>query len=134
MKKKQIFGCMALAVLFALLVPVPARADDGILEWAKIAKPGASGYIVVSPSEVNRIAVGRNGVIYAVDSSENTTKTSRVYYSDSAGAAWEDITPAVQAAGAVMPAGEIAIAPDTTSVRNHSSSFLLSIHFSLFQS
>jgi hypothetical protein len=116
MNKKRIFSCLALAVLCLLLAPVPARADTGVLAWKEIDKPGASGNIVVSPSEVNDIAVGRNGIIYAVDSSENATKSSKVYYSDSAGAAWEDITPKLQEAGAVLPAGKIAVAPDSPSV------------------
>jgi hypothetical protein len=116
MKKRQIFSFLALAAVLLLLTPVPARADTGILEWKEIDKPGASGYIVVSPSEVNSIAVGRNGIIYAVDSSESATKTSRVYFSDSAGASWDDITPKLLKAGAGLPASQIAVAPDSQSV------------------
>ena len=116
MKIRHICGCLALSVICLLLTPFPAQADTGILEWTSIGKPGASGFIVVSPSEVSRIAVGRNGNIYALDSSENATKSSKVYYSTSAGAVWDDITPFLEEAGAGLPATEIAIAPDAVNI------------------
>ena len=61
-------------MLCVLLTPFPAQADGGALEWVKIDKPGLRGNIVVSPSEVSEIAVGRRGTIYAIDS-----ENSKVY-------------------------------------------------------
>jgi hypothetical protein len=116
MKIKPVCGCLALAVICLLLAPSPARADAGILEWTPVDKPAASGFIVVSPSEVSRIAVGSNSNIYALDSSENATKTSRIYHSTSAGADWDDITPHLEEAVASLPATEIAVAPDATGI------------------
>ncbi|MFH1169157.1 MAG: hypothetical protein V1691_00545, partial [Chloroflexota bacterium] len=101
---------MAFSVLCLLLGSFPAQADDGALQWLPVDKPGLSGDIVVSPSEVSQIAVGGNGTIYALDSAN-----SRVYKSSNSGATWDDITSRLVGAGAVLPASRIAIAPDTTS-------------------
>lgn len=106
---------LLLAVLFTM-VPFPARADEGILEWSPVDKPGLRGDIVVSPSEVSDIAVGSRGIIYAVDSSANTSKTSKIYQSVNAGASWEDITSRLTQAGAGLPAVKVALAPDTTGI------------------
>jgi hypothetical protein len=98
-----------LAALFALLAPLPVQADEHILEWATVDKPGLTGNIVVTPSEVNEIAVGSGGVIYSLD-----TAFSKVYKSVNGGSSWTDITPSLVSAGAVIPATKIAAAPDTT--------------------
>ncbi len=112
---KRVCGLILLSMLCALLVPLPARAGGETLEWIEIGKPGPSGNIVVSPSEVSEIAVGRRGTIYALDSSENSSKPSKVYQSLNDGATWEDITSRIANAGAGLPATMIAIAPDTSS-------------------
>lgn len=69
-----------MSVLWGLLAPLPAQADAEVLEWVKIDKSGLNGNIV-SPSEVSEIAVGRSGTIYALDSSQNSTKPSKVFQS-----------------------------------------------------
>ncbi|MGD0780439.1 MAG: hypothetical protein ABR954_06670 [Dehalococcoidales bacterium] len=106
---------IVLAELCALLAPLPVQADDEhILEWAQVDKPGISGNIVVTPSEVNELAFGSGSVIYALDTSANATKSSKVYKSVNGGSSWTDITSSLISAGAVLPATKIAAAPDTT--------------------
>lgn len=101
---------LILSLLCILLPSFPVQADNNTLEWAKVNKPGLSGNIVVSPSEVSEIAVGRRGTIYATDN-----ESLKVYQSTNGGASWEDITARLVEAGATLPASKIAIAPDTTS-------------------
>ncbi len=110
MKRKPACVLLAISVLFVLIMPLSAQAESDALEWTKIDKPGPRGNIVVSPSEVSEIAVGRRGTIYAIDS-----ENSRVYQSLNAGGTWQDITSRLVEAGAGFPCSKIAIAPDTTS-------------------
>ena len=98
MKIKQTCGLLAVLLLFVVLVPSPVQADTE-LEWTMVDKPGKEGNIVVTPSEVSEIAIGRNGVLYAVD-----REYSKVYRSLSAGVTWEDITSYLADAGAELPA------------------------------
>jgi len=106
MKIKYACGLLVLLLLCATLVPLPAQADSA-LKWEEIDKPGTNGNVVVSPSEVSEIAVGSNGVLYAVDSAN-----SAVYRSLDGGVTWEDITDKLAGEGAGLPASKIAVAPD----------------------
>ena len=97
-------------LLSALLAPLQAQAASEALKWVAVAKPGEHGNLVVSPSEVSEIAVGRDGVLYVADS-----ENSKFYRSLDAGVTWEDITYYLVAAGAELPVGKaikMAIAPD----------------------
>ncbi len=85
-------------MLCALLLPLPVRAFANALEWAKIDKPGLRGNIVLSPSEVSEIAVGRGSTIYALDS-----VNSKVYQSLNTGSTWDDITSRLVEAAAGSP-------------------------------
>jgi hypothetical protein len=109
MKKRRAYILLLLAVLLlsAVFVPYPAQADTAALEWTSVDKPGTSGNIVVTPSEVSEIAIGNDSVLYAIDS-----ENSEVYRSLNAGRSWEDITRWLVDAGAELPAGKIAVAPD----------------------
>jgi photosystem II stability/assembly factor-like uncharacterized protein len=107
---------LVLIGLFVLLAPLPVEANEHILEWSTVDTPGLNGNIVVTPSEVNEIAVGSGGIIYALDTSTNATKLSKVYKSINAGSSWTDITPSLIRAGAVLPATKIAASPDTTNL------------------
>jgi len=106
MRINNFCGLLALLLLFVLLSPLPAQADSA-LKWVEVDKPGTSGNVVVSPSEVSEIAIGSNGVLYAVDS-----PNSRVYRSLNGGVIWEDITDKLESKGAGLPASKIALAPD----------------------
>ncbi|MFC1978018.1 hypothetical protein ACFLWS_07145 [Chloroflexota bacterium] len=113
MKTKHACGLLVLSVLCFLLAPSPAQAEMDALKWVKTNKPGLEGNLIISPSEVSEIAVGSRGTIYALDSSENS---SRVYQSLDAGATWKDITSRLIEAGAVLPASKVAIAPDKSGI------------------
>jgi len=107
MKISYACGLLTLLLLSAWLFPSPAQADSGTLEWAKIDKPGDNGNLVVTPSEVSEIAIGRDNVLYAID-----TPNSKVYRSLDVGVTWEDITSYLVDAGAELPASKIAVASD----------------------
>ena len=106
MKIRHAYGLLAVLLLFTALVPYPAQADT-VLKWTAVEKPGPEGNIVVTPSEVSEIAVGDDGVLYAIDS-----EYSRVYRSLNAGVTWEEITSYLVDADAELPASNIAVAPD----------------------
>ena len=109
MKKRYACGLLAVLLLATWLVPSSAQAGTKALEWTKVDKPGEDEdkNIVVSPSEVSEIAVGSDGVLYVTDS-----ENSKVYRSLNAGVTWEDITDYLVDAGAGLPAGKVAVAPD----------------------
>ncbi len=110
MKISYISGLLAAFMLFATLAPVTAQADSA-LKWEEVDKPGTSGNVVVSPSEVSQIAVGSDGVLYAIDSA-----SPGAYRSLDSGVNWEDITDKLAGAGAGLPASNIAVAPDTPGI------------------
>jgi hypothetical protein len=103
------YACVLLAVLLlsALFAPFPTQAASEALEWIEVSKPGDYSNLVVSPSEVSEIAIGRDNVLYAADS-----ENSKVYRSLDAGVTWEDITSYLIDAGAGLPATKITVAPD----------------------
>jgi len=99
-------------LLSAVLVPSSVEAGAQALEWTEVGKPGDYDNLVVSPSEVSEIAIGSSGILYAIDSSEN----SKVYRSLDGGVSWEDITTYLVKAGAGLPASKIAVAPDKSGI------------------
>jgi hypothetical protein len=119
-------------LLVVLLIPVsilpaaspqPVLADSESLRWTQIDTPGAlpDRNDIVSPSEVNRIAIGSDGnTFYAVDivNANNTSGSRALYKSTDSGISWDDtvsrnlyqaMTPAEQANFCVW---NIAISPD----------------------
>ncbi|MGA9047393.1 MAG: hypothetical protein WB588_00160 [Dehalococcoidia bacterium] len=75
------------------------------LRWEEIYKPGATGNIVVAPSEVNRI-VASHDIVYALDTVNNL-----LYSSDNGGLTFNDITHSLPI-GVGLRWYEIAVAPD----------------------
>lgn len=110
MKINHICGLLAVLLLCATLVPLPVQADSA-LKWEEIDKPGTSGNVVVSPSEVSEIAIGSSGVLYAVDSAN-----SAIYRSLDGGVTFEDITDKLEGEGAGLPASKIAVATDKAGI------------------
>ena len=95
-------------MLINVAVSQPAQAQSqAILKWAEVDTPGAKGNVIVTPSEVSRIAAGRGDILYAIDS-----EWDKVYRSDNGGLTWTDITRGLQNAGAALPASEVAVALD----------------------
>jgi photosystem II stability/assembly factor-like uncharacterized protein len=125
MKTKYACGLLVVLLLLVCLVPFPVQAEVTALKWIEVDKPGDSGNVVVSPSEVSEIAIGSSGVLYAIDS-----ENSKIYRSLDGGLSWEDITDKLDGAGAGLPASKIAVAPDKPGivavVTNDSSSVYLS--------
>ena len=66
--------------------PLAQAQSSAILKWAEADTPGAKGEVIVTPSEVSRIAAGRGDVLYAIDS-----VYSKVYRSDNGGLTWTEI-------------------------------------------
>ena len=103
--------------------PEPVLADGESLRWTRINTPGAfpDRNDIVSPSEVNRIAIGSDGkTFYAVDvANANVTDGSgALYKSTDSSVSWDDdtsrylyqsMTPAEQANFRVW---NITVAPD----------------------
>jgi hypothetical protein len=93
--------------LALIAAPPPAQAQSSaVLKWAEVDKPGIKGEIIIAPSEVNRIAASHD-VVYAVD-----TANSKLHRSYNGGLTFTDITSALSNSGALLPAQEIAVAPD----------------------
>jgi len=111
MKTKYACSLLAVLLLLVCLIPFPAQAETAALKWVEVDKPGTSGNVVVSPSEVSEIAIGSNGVLYAIDS-----ENSGVYRSLDGGVTWEDITDKLAGEGAGLPASKIAVAPDKAGI------------------
>ncbi len=106
MKTKNYLGILLTLLLCTLFMPSLTRAQSQPLQWATVNIPGTNGNVVISPSEVSEIAIGAQ-VFYALD-----TGNSKIYRSRNGGLTWENITPYLMQAGALLPATRIAIAPD----------------------
>jgi len=88
------------SLAFTVAGVVPKQAAQNL----PLVPGGGGGYLLIG-SDVNRIAVGSDGVtIYALDS-----LNSRLYRSDSAGAGWMDMSSKVSGAA---PWVDLAVAPD----------------------
>jgi hypothetical protein len=84
-------------VEFTVAVPTPEESGE-------TPSPIVSTLLIVPNSDVNHIAVGYDGTIYAVDSPH-----ARLYKSDHGGYGWTDISRSL---GATGPWTELAVAPD----------------------
>ena len=105
---------LVLALLLSLLPPggiKPALAHPGKLIWSIVDTPAPdqATNIIVSPSEINAIALGYDDeTFYAVD-----TANSEVYKSTDGGVTWnDDLTANLIRYNASLPAWNIAVAPD----------------------
>ena len=86
----------------------PPSANAGIMKWTTVDTPDTKDYIIVSPSELNAMAIGLDGItLYAIDTSQ-----SKVYKSTNGGISWIELTNYLTSAGAVLPAWNIAVAQD----------------------
>ncbi len=111
MRTKCALGLLVVLLVFTVVVPSWAYAGQTALEWATVDKPGDNGNTVVSPSEVSEVAIGRDDVLYAIDS-----ENARFYRSLDAGVTWEDMTYYLASSGAGLPASKIAVAPDSAPI------------------
>lgn len=129
MKSKHltVFGLLVIMLIIISGVtatrPQSVLANPGMLKWSRIDTPGAvpNKNDIVSPSEVNRIAIGSDGqTFYAVDiaNADNTNGGKDLYRSTDSGTSWSDtisrhlyqaMTPAEKGNFRVW---NVAIAPD----------------------
>jgi len=121
MKKSRTIWCLWLVcvVIISSLSPFilikPLSADPGKLMWDIVNTPSDEGKVVVSPSEINALAIGSDGVtFYAIDiPGDGTYPNGKIYKSTNAGITWQDeMTRNLDDADATLPAWDIAIAPD----------------------
>lgn len=104
---------VVLVVGFCLAMLIkPAPANAGTMRWTVVDTPNSTGNVIVGPSEINAIAIGGDGrTFYAVD-----IPNSRVYKSTDSSISWVDLVSQLTAAGAVLPAWDVAVAPDNPSL------------------
>jgi photosystem II stability/assembly factor-like uncharacterized protein len=84
---------------------VAASPDQA--KWSIVDTPSEEGAVVVSPSEINTLAIGSDDeTFYAID-----IPNGKVYKSIDGGVTWDDLTATLNATGAKLPAWDIAVTP-----------------------
>lgn len=114
--------------LCSTLLPVKASAENSpVLKWVRVITPGAlpSRNDIVSPCDINRIAIGSDGkTIYAIDipNADRATGSRTIFRSTDGGTTWDD-NPGKQLFSAMGPddrnnfrVWNIAIAPDDSRI------------------
>jgi len=117
-KAANFTGFSVLLVLALLLSSIssvsikPVSANPGKLAWSIVDTPSLANNIIVSPSEVNVIAIGSDDrTFYAVDIPN--IPNSRLYKSTDGGVTWpNELSGYLIAAGANLPVWNLAVAPD----------------------
>jgi len=100
---------LVLITIICLIIPASSpSAHAGTMKWSIVDTPSNMGNVVLSPSEINAIAIGNDGItLYAIDTSNN-----KIYKSLNGGITWDDLSSNLTSAGAALPAWNIAVAPD----------------------
>ncbi len=100
---------LALLTIICIIIPAkPALANPGAVQWSTVDTPSTIDNVIVSPSEINSIAIGIDSrTFYAID-----IPNSKVYKSSNGGVTWNDLSSHLASSGAALPAWNIAIAPD----------------------
>jgi hypothetical protein len=91
-------------------------ANPGTMLWTTVDTPSSINNAIVSPSEINFIALGADvSTFYAVDIPDFNTSGSRgrLFKSGDGGVTWQqELSAQLITAGASMPVWNIAVAPD----------------------
>jgi hypothetical protein len=123
-KAANFTGFSVLLVLALLLSSIssvsikPVSAHPGKLMWSIVDTPSPNNNVIVSPSEINVIAIGSDGrTFYAVDIPAPHTlpdvSIGKVYKSTDGGVTWmTELSANLAAAGAGLPVWNLAVAPD----------------------
>jgi hypothetical protein len=125
MRKTANFSGVSLLLIAALLLSLissisvkPASANPSKLMWSIVDTPSRDNNVIVSPSEVNVIAIGFDDrTFYAVDipAPHNPPDISigKVYKSTDGGVTWvTELSGYLAAAGANLPVWNLVVAPD----------------------
>src|SRR4030042_4228112 len=119
MRKTASLTCLGILLTVALLLSLipsvsvkPVSAHPGNMAWSIVNTPNTENNIIASPSEVNVIAIGFDDkTFYAVD-----IPNGNVHKSTEGGVTWAvnlgGATGSIAAAGANLPVGNLAVAPD----------------------
>lgn len=104
---------LCLSILFGLLTSfgnsvLSIIACPDTLKWSPVNTPDERDNVIVSPSELNAIAVGNDGETFYVLDIPN----SKVFKSTDGGYTWIELSSQLVTAGAVLPAWNVALAPD----------------------
>jgi hypothetical protein len=100
------FG-LALAAIISILIPARPALASPVL-WSIVDTPTSVDNVIVSPSEINSIAMGIDGrIFYAID-----VPNSKVFKSIDGGATWNELSSHLASSGAALPAWNVAMAPD----------------------
>jgi hypothetical protein len=112
----KILTLVLLCSLISLANVNPVSADLGKMTWTTVDTPSPLSNVVVSPSEINVMAIGFDDhTFYALDIPDlnSSDNYSRVYKSGDGGVTWQtELSAQLMAAGAFMPVWNIAVAPD----------------------
>jgi hypothetical protein len=100
---------LGLVVTIFIILPATSPAvKAGTVRWSTVDTPDNQGNVIVSPAEINDLAIGIDGkTFYAVDIPD-----SKVYKSLDGGITWNDLSTHLTGSGVVLPAWNIAVAPD----------------------
>jgi hypothetical protein len=105
-----------LSSLISLADIKQVSANPGSLMWTAVDTPSPLNNVMVSPSEMNFIAIGADdSTFYAVDIPDlnSTGSNGRLYKSGDGGVTWQyELSAQLIAAGAFMPVWNMAVAPD----------------------
>jgi hypothetical protein len=114
MSQARNIGCFRIILTLVLLSSLislanvnPVSADPGKMIWTAIDTPSPLNNIIVSPSEINVIAIGFDDhTFYAVD-----IPRSKIYKSTDAGASWM-VELNLNLPADALPVWNLAVAPD----------------------
>jgi hypothetical protein len=110
-KRKCLRIGLGLGLIAAICITFPVSspvAQAGTMQWSVIDTPSSLDNVIVSPSEINDIAIGNDGrTFYAID-----IPNSKIYKSLNGGRTWTDLSSHVASGGAALPAWNVVTAPD----------------------
>ena len=102
-----------LLVITVLVVPPVSRSGTlhaETMAWSVVNTPDSTNNVIVSPSEINALAAGPDGItFFAAD-----IPHSKLYRSIDSGTGWQDISNNLVSAGATLPVWNIVTAPDNS--------------------
>jgi photosystem II stability/assembly factor-like uncharacterized protein len=99
---------LLIAVFSVPLVSQPGALHAETMAWSIVNTPDNTNNVVVSPSEINALAAGPDGItFFAAD-----IPHSKLYRSIDGGAGWQDISNNLTSAGATLPVWNIITASD----------------------